>query len=128
RAIHFKMTKVQYLFLYLLHNRSNVVRKEYLLDTLWGDLEEKNAFSQLYNAVYILRKELEPYKRYIKIMTFSDSYQLDITNTVVDVDAFEAAIPTLPILDEHTYGIYQQTVDMYTGNFLNEYDYLWIEN
>jgi len=126
--IHFKMTKVQHLFIYLLHNRSRIVRKEYLLEMLWGDLEEKNAFSQLYNAIYIMRKELEPYKKYVEITTFSDSYRLDLTNTIVDVDEFEFAIPTLPIIDEHTYATHQQIVDIYAGNFLTEYDYLWVEN
>src|SRR5699024_2064478 len=126
--IHFKMTKVKHLFIYLLHNRSRIVRKEYLLEMLWGDLEEKNAFSQLYNAIYIMRKELEPYKKYVEITTFSDSYRLDLTNTIVDVDEFEFAIPTLPIIDEHTYATHQQIVDIYAGNFLTEYDYLWVEN
>jgi len=126
--IHFKMTKVQHLFLYLLHNRARLVRKEYLLEMLWGELEEKNAFSQLYNAIYIMRKELDPYKKHIEITTFSDSYRLDLTNAVVDVDEFEFAILTLPIIDEQTYTMHQQIVDIYTGNFLTEYDYLWVEN
>lgn len=126
--IHFNMTKIQHLFIYLLHNRSRLVRKEHIVDMLWDDLEEKNAFSQLYNAIYIMRKELEPYEKFIEITTFSDSYRLDLTNTIVDVDEFEQAIPKLPPINETTYETHQQILDIFSGNYLTDYDYLWVEN
>lgn len=126
-SIHFKMTKVQHLFIYLLHNRARLIRKEHIIDMLWADLGEKNAFSQLYNAIYMIRKELEPYARYIQVTTFSDSYRLDLTNTIVDVDEFELAIPRLPSLNHQTILLHQQIIDSFSGNFLEDYDYLWVE-
>jgi len=127
-SIHFKMTKIQHLFIYFLHNRARLVRKEYIIDMLWGDLEEKNAFSQLYNAIYIIRKELEPYERFIQITTFSDGYRLDLINAIVDVDEFELAIPTLPPIDDTSYVSHQHIIDVFSGNYLIDYDYLWVEN
>lgn len=127
-SIQFKMTKVQHLFIYLLHHRTKLVRKEQLIDMLWDDLEEKNAYSQLYNAIYIIRKKLIPYQKFIEIMTFPDSYRLDLKNAITDVDGFESVIPTLPKLTEETYPFHQQVIDIYTENFLLDYDYMWVEN
>ena len=127
-SIHFKMTKVQHLFIYLLHNRTRLVRKEHIIEMLWEGLEEKNAFSQLYNAIYIMRKELEPYEKFIQISTFSDSYRLDLTNAIVDVDEFELAIPTLLPIDDTSYTSHQNIINMFSGNYLIDYDYLWAEN
>lgn len=126
--IHFNMTKIQHLFIYFLHNRGRLVRKEHIIDMLWEDLEEKNAFSQLYNAIYIMRKELEIYENFIQISTFSDSYRLDLTNAIVDVDEFELSIPTLPSIDESSYVSHQHIIDIFSGNYLIDYDYLWVEN
>lgn len=127
-SITFNMTKIQHLFIYFLHNRSRQVRKEHIIEMLWGDLEEKKAFAQLYNAIYVIRKELGPLESYLKISTFSDSYRLDLVNTIVDVDEFELAIPTLRPIDDTTYSSYQTIIDRFTGNYLIEYDYLWAEN
>lgn len=126
--IQFKMTKVQHLFIYLLHHRSRLVRKDQLIDLLWDDLEEKNAYSQLYNAIYIIRKKLMPYQKFVEIVTFPDSYQLDLNNAATDVDEFESTIPALPNLTEDTYPAHQQAIDIYTDNFLLDYDYMWVEN
>lgn len=127
-SIQFNMAKVQQLFIYMLYNRTRLVRKEQLIDMLWEELEEKRALSQLYNAIYMIRKQLAPYEKFINITTYADSYRLNVSNTVIDVDLFEDKIAALPTLSDKNFQHHQEVIDYYTDNYLIDYDYLWVEN
>src|SRR5690625_2801800 len=126
-SVQFKMAKVQQLFLYLLHFQTRLVRKEELIDMLWPNLEETNAFSQLYNAIYMIRKEIAPYDENISIQTYADSYKLELNHTVTDVREFEANIPLLPSLNEGSIKSYEETLELYKGNYLEGYHYEWAD-
>ncbi len=126
-SIQFNMAKVQQLFLYLLHYQSRLVRKEELIDMLWPNLEERKAFSQLYNAIYMIRKEIAPYEENISITTYSDSYKVELNHTVTDVREFEASIPLLPPLTEQSITSYEELLVLYKGNYLEGYDYEWAD-
>ncbi len=126
--MQFKLTKTQHVFIYLLHFRTKLVRKDELIDLLWDDLDEKRAYSQLYNAIYIIRKELAPYEKYISITTYSDSYRLELNHTVVDVEQFEFSLPTLPRLDENSLEQFIKVIELYKGDYLVGYDYYWADN
>src|SRR5690625_686345 len=80
--IQFNLIKTQHVFIYLLHYRTKLVRKEELIELLWKNLDEKKAYSQLYNAIYMIRKRLAPYRKYITISTYSDSYRLELKDTI----------------------------------------------
>ncbi len=124
----FNTTKIQQLFLYLLHHRSKLVGKEQLIDLLWRDLEDKKAASQLYNAIYMIRKEVEPFNDHITIISRSGGYQLDFNNTLIDVEQFESSLSQLSNLNKTTINNYQRVLKMYTGHYLQGYFYDWIDS
>src|SRR5690625_1024787 len=60
--IQFKLTKTQHVFIYLLHFRKKVVRKDELIDLLWEELDEKStrlnsSHVAISYAVFCLKKK-----------------------------------------------------------------------
>lgn len=124
--IAFKKTKIQQLFLYLLHHRSKRVEKAKLIELFWGNLEPKQAISQLYNAIYMIRKKIEPFDEHLTITSYTGFYQLNVFHVLIDVDHFESSLSYLSNLNESSIEDYKKVLKMYTGHYLQGYDDDWI--
>ncbi|MBP2241579.1 two-component SAPR family response regulator [Cytobacillus eiseniae] len=126
--LRFRTTKIQQLFIYMLHRRGHVIEKHELIDLIWPDLEPKKALSQLYTAIYNLRKTLAPFERHFHITNTLDGYVMTFEDLLIDVDEFERLIRSGDSLSHETIADYEQAVNLYKGEYLQDYDYFWIIN
>jgi len=125
--LKWRTTKSQELFLYLLHYRGKTIRKSELIELLWPDFQEDRAYSQLYTAIYHTRKTLNKYSDHFKIKNMGEGYVLSTKNVVIDLVEWEFKINSAPPLNIKTIGAYEENMKLYTGVYLQEYDYLWAE-
>lgn len=128
RMLHWRTTKAQELFLYLLQHRGQLVRKSMLIDLLWPEYDSCKVSSQLYSAVYQMRRTLKPYRERFQVETHTDGYILRLHNVIVDAKDWEHKINTAPPICAETIEYYEQTMRLYTGDYLQEYDFWWAES
>ncbi|WMT39315.1 response regulator [Paenibacillus sp. D2_2] len=126
--LQWRTSKAQELFLYLLQHREQLVRKSVLIDLLWQDHDPEKIYSQLYTTVYHIRKALEPYKDCFQIANTTDGYVLHLNQIVLDICEWDRRLSILPPLSANSIDIYQELIKMYTGDYLQEYDYWWAES
>ncbi|WP_134684868.1 response regulator [Brevibacillus migulae] len=126
--LRWRTSSAQELFLYLLQHRGQLVRKSVMVDLLWPDTDSSRTYSQLYTAVYHIRKVLQRFEPHIKLQNVMDGYMLNLENALVDVDEWEKHIRALPPLSEETVDEYEKLLAAYTGDYLQEYEYWWAES
>ncbi|AZS16189.1 response regulator [Paenibacillus lutimineralis] len=126
--LQWRTSKAQELFLYLLQHREQLVRKSVLIDLLWQDHDSEKIYSQLYTTVYHIRKALEPYKDRFQIANTTEGYVLHLNQIVLDINEWDRRIGTLPPLTADSIDLYQELTKLYTGDYLQEYDYWWAES
>lgn len=127
-TINWRTTKAQELFLYLLHHRNKTVRKDQLIDLLWNHFDEEKAYSQLYTAIYHIRKSLSPFDQFLSIKNLQNGYMLETKNVVIDIVEWENEIVSLPPISLENISLYEHQMEAYKGAYLQEYDFLWAEN
>lgn len=125
--IRWRTNKAQELFLYLLQHRDQLVRKSVLIDLLWPEYDPVKAYAQLYTTVYHIRKKLEPYAAYFKLTNAMDGYMLSMEHVQLDVDIWETFMNAGRPLNEQTIGEYERIEEMFAGEYLEDYDYVWAE-
>src|SRR5690625_2268014 len=124
KIVKWRTTKAQELFLYLLHHAGKTVRKSILAELLWPDFEQDKAYSQLYTAIYHIRKTLAKYKEYFSIKNIQEGYALIMKNSKIDIVEWENQIKKLPIIDLEVIESYENVMEIYTNAYLEVYDYL----
>lgn len=125
--LHWRTSKAQELFLYLLQHRGQLVRKSSLIELLWPEYELSKVYSQLYTAVYHIRKTLAPYDRHFQIMNMTEGYCLELEDVIIDVDEWEQFLAEGQPLSADSIQDYSKIVKLYVGDYLQEYDYWWAE-
>ncbi|CAM4523001.1 response regulator [Paenibacillus macerans] len=126
--LQWRTTKAQELFLYLLQHRGRLVRKSTLIDVLWPEYETDKVNSQLYTSVYHIRKTLKPYGDHFQIVNTMEGYILNTHQVRLDIDEWEAKLAALPPVSGDSLDAYLETMKIYTGDYLQEYDYWWTES
>ncbi|TLS48521.1 response regulator [Paenibacillus antri] len=126
--IRWRTAKAQELFLYLLQHRGQLVRKSALVELLWPEYEPNKAFSQLYTAVYHIRKTLEPMNTRFHLSNATEGYILDVDHVRLDVEEWEQRLQTLLPVDDRTIEEIEQVMAAYTGDYLQDYEYVWAES
>lgn len=125
--IKWRTTKSQELFLYLLHYYNKTVRKSELIELLWPDFEQDKAYSQLYTTIYHIRKAINKYSNHFKIVNMGEGYVLHITNATIDLVEWEKKIKSTPPLNTETISSYEKIMSLYSGGYLQKYNYLWAD-
>ncbi len=126
-SIPWRTSKSQELFAYLIHRRTQPVRKDALLDLLWPEADLKRGYTQLYTAIYQIRKTLTARGIDIQIGNHEKGYLLHLNGLKLDVDEWERGLQQAPPLTADTLAQHMALVDLYRGDYLAEYDYLWAE-
>ncbi|GIP23745.1 response regulator [Paenibacillus sp. J22TS3] len=126
--LHWRTTKAQELFLYLIQHRGQLVRKSTLIDLLWPEYDPDKVYAQLYTAVYHIRKTLEPYGTCFQISNTTEGYLLTLSQVMIDVEEWENRLqestpPSADTIDDHI-----EILKLYTGDYLQQYDYWWAES
>jgi two-component SAPR family response regulator len=125
--LQWRTSKAQELFLYLLQHRGQLVRKSSLIDLLWPEHELTKVYSQLYTAIYHIRKTLSPYTGHFQITNMTEGYCLELKDVTVDVDEWEYFKSQDIPLSPTTLDNYIKMEKLYVGDYLQEYDYWWAE-
>ncbi|WP_203363352.1 response regulator [Bacillus sp. REN10] len=120
--------KAEELFLYLLQHRNQLIHKSTLVDTLWPEHDEEKVYNQLYTAIYYVRKKLKEFGEHFQLKNTSDGYILTLINVILDVEEWETQNQSTPPLREETIHYYTDLLTLYTGDYLQGYDYWWAES
>ncbi|MEF3304068.1 response regulator [Paenibacillus sp. GYB003] len=126
-AIPWRTTKAQELFAYLLHHRDQPVRKDVLLELLWPEVDMKKGYTQLYTAIYQIRKTLEAMGAGVRVVSYEKGYRLELGKVTLDVEEWEKGVMDAK-LDSETVERHLALLELYRGHYLAEYDYLWAES
>lgn len=125
--VKWRTKKTQELFIYLLYHSGKTIRKSELAELLWPDFEQERAYSQLYTAIYNIRKSLAKFSKHLSIKSIHVGYTLLVENTIIDIKEWESKLKSLPPVHIDTVSEYEKVMNLYTGTFLEEYEYLWAE-
>src|SRR5699024_1578770 len=71
------------LFLFLLHNRGDLIDKFQIKEIVWEDFDISD--SLLHTTVSYIRKTLKDYKNYLSVELRGDAYYLDMKQVHLDV-------------------------------------------
>jgi two-component system LytT family response regulator len=126
-AVRWKTFRAQELFCFLLQYRGKPVRKEVLLEQLWPDVDWKRGVTQLYTAIYQIRKQLQTENITIQISNLEEGYMLELNGALLDIEVWEEQLAQAPALTESTLGAHLQIASLYKGDYFGEYAYLWAE-
>lgn len=120
-----RTAKVRELFALFLQNRPSGIFRKTLLETLWSDLPEEKALSNLNTCNYYLRKFLQSTGTDISLQYKSGYYSLDLGSVSCDIDLFEhsetlATSPSEQSIDDILYG-----VSLYRGTYFEDVKCEW---
>ncbi|KWX74334.1 hypothetical protein AML91_16225 [Paenibacillus jilunlii] len=129
-AIRWRTSKAQELFAYLFHNRNRFVSKDSLIELLWPDFNLKRASTHLYTTIYQIRQSLKQADIGLQISSASggEGYTMETGSLLVDSYEWEKGILTLGPIDAENCEKHQHLFYFYSGDYLNDYDYLWAES
>lgn len=125
--VKWRTSKVQELLAYLLLHRNKPVDKDHLLEVLWPEFSIEKAKVHLYGVVYHLRKLFADLDLQVSIKNVQNGYRLNLHDTPLDIDIWEDLVQRLPQLDADTVSAYQHCMQLYTGDYLADHDYIWAE-
>ncbi|NMI05804.1 response regulator [Paenibacillus sp. SZ31] len=126
-TIRWKTFKAQELFSFLLQYRDKPVRKQVLLEQLWPEIEWKRGVTQLYTAIYQIRKQLQSEQVNIQISNLDEGYMLQLNGASLDMDTWEKRVAEAPAVTALTMDLHLQISSLYKGPYLGETTYLWAE-
>ncbi|QQK81433.1 response regulator [Salicibibacter cibi] len=123
--VRWRTSKARELFAFLVHHRQKPVQKIDLIELLWPETDGDKGMTQLYASIYQIRKTIASVGFNIHITSHHDSYMLDLNGITFDVDVWEQRLSELSTVSDDTLPRFQALIDMYPGDYLEEYDYLW---
>lgn len=126
-VISWRTAKAQELFLYLLHYCGKSIHKAELIELLWPDYEPEKAYTQLYTAIYHIRRALRHYRKHLNIKNVQSGYTLQIEEAQIDIRSWESKLESAPKLELSTIELYEEIMEEYTGSYLEVNDYIWAE-
>lgn len=127
KHIKWRTTRAKDLFLYLLHNEGQANHKAALVDLFWSDLPEDSGYSQLYTAIYHIRKTIKIFNDHFSLRSLHESYILEAKDVVIDVIEWENNLTNLNELTNTTINQWEETMKLYSEHFLKDYDMFWIQ-
>lgn len=126
--VKWRTAKVRGVFSFLLHSHGKYISKDSLVDLFWPTVSLEKAFSQLYSAIYQIRKSLTEYQIPITITNIDNGYILELNHIIYDVHVFEQHMHKLPELAEDTLNTHLELIELYSGDFFYKEDYTWAES
>ncbi|SEM69941.1 Two-component response regulator, SAPR family, consists of REC, wHTH and BTAD domains [Paenisporosarcina quisquiliarum] len=129
QLIHFKTAKVKELFGFFLTNINTYINRDILIESLWPGQDYKKSKIHLHTCLSYLRKTLDELG-YSNCITFSDqSYFFTLEPIYCDAIELKKYLQSLDKLDVTNIQIAENTVKLYTGEYmeLNRYDWAFVE-
>ncbi|WP_208588466.1 response regulator [Gracilibacillus suaedae] len=126
-SIKWRTAKSKELFLYLLHHEGKLVLKSELVETLWEETDVDKAFAHLYVSIYNIRHALRELNNFMKISNIEDGYLLQLQNVQIDKKEWKKQLLEAPATNMNTIETHEEIMQLYTGNYLENVDYLWLQ-
>ncbi|MBD8005340.1 response regulator [Bacillus norwichensis] len=127
--VKWRTAKTKELFAYLIHHRNQSIRKDVLLELFWNQEDLKSGYSQLYTAIYHIRRMLKSIGFNITINSLENSYRLELNDVLLDVDVWEKGMEgETRYITRSRFLKQRKILDLYKGDFVGEEDYSWAEN
>lgn len=120
-----RTAKVRELFALFLQNRPNGIYRQTLLKTLWGNLSEEKALSNLNTCNYYLRKFLKETQTDISLNYKRGYYSLDLGSVVCDADIFKHAEALAVSLSEKNLRDVLYAASLYRGKYFEDVKCDW---
>ncbi|CAM3836704.1 AfsR/SARP family transcriptional regulator [Alkalicoccus chagannorensis] len=125
--LRWRTSKVQQLFLYLMQHRNQWVEKAQLIELLWPEYETERAYSQLYTAVYHVRKTIKPFHHAFSLHSSGGGYVIQIHDADIDADRFASVLQEHPVPHADNVNELEEAMALYKGPYLEHKDYVWAE-
>lgn len=126
--VRWRLSKAKELFAYFVQHRQKMIPKDVLIELFWSETDLEKGLVCLNTAIYRIRKTLKSIDFNITITNYDNNYLLELNDTLLDVVQWEEGIKMLPPLSEETLSKYQEYINLYSGDYLRDIDYLWAEN
>lgn len=130
QALKWRTGKAQELFAFMLHHRDSILDKEALIEMFWPELETSRALQYLYTTVYQIRQTLKHSgidQIRIASGSFESGYRLTTGNLKLDTEEWKKRILELGTPSMLNAVNYEFALDLYKGDYLSEYGYVWAE-
>lgn len=118
--ISWRTAKAKEIFTFLLLRQNEEIKKDYLIDNFFSDLDMKNAFDLLYTTIHQIRKLLKQIEFDISIISKNNAYKLVMNEIVLDINEWDRIIN-----EPYTYSNWSGLLDLYKGPLLENEGYLW---
>ncbi|MBK3495847.1 response regulator [Viridibacillus sp. YIM B01967] len=120
KEVKWRTRKVKELFIFLWHNRENLIHKANVVEALWPEMEATKAVTLLHTTVYQLRKALKDIGVENSITLVNDHYKLSVplTSDVLELKEIVQTKDTHPLKVE-------RALELYSGDYLEGDVYPW---
>ncbi len=127
KTFQWKTSKAQEVFAYFLYQNNQPVRKDYLIDQFFPNVDYNRGSTQLYTTIYQIRKALREYRDILSLQNCIEGWQLYIYNAHIDSVVWENGLRKHTEVTEENFFEHQQLLSLYRGDYLEIYDYIWAE-
>jgi len=128
QSIHWRTSKAQELFAYLVHNRNRAsIRKEEIIDLLWADYDLQKSSALLHTTIYQIRQTIKHIDSSVQIQFIDGGFRLLLGNVLLDSEEWERALQELAPVSTANIDEHEQLLTLYTGDYLEDHHYLWAE-
>ncbi|MFC0330429.1 response regulator [Paenibacillus sepulcri] len=127
-SIPWRTFKAQELFSFLLLHREQLIRKDMLLELLWPEVDYKKGYTQLYTTAYQIRKTIAALDVTLVLKSNEKGYKLEVNGLPLDIEVWEQGVMGTPALTKDTLDHHLALTELYRGDYLADYDYLWAES
>ncbi|MEX3914062.1 response regulator [Bacillus paralicheniformis] len=125
--VKWRTSKAREIYAYLLHHHGHVISKDVLIDLFWPDHDVSKASTQLYTAIYQIRKLIERLPFSQSIEKTDTGYVLRISGVKVDADEWEKSLKEAPPIHMATINRHMELLLAYENHYFMEHGYLWAE-
>ncbi|AOM84068.1 response regulator [Salisediminibacterium beveridgei] len=126
--LNWRTAKARELFLYLLHHQNKTVSKAEIVEMIWSGVSVQKAYSQLYTAVYHIRKTLSPFHEHLQLINVDEGYRLKVEKTNVDIFEWKKVLlETEEYIANGSSKTIETKLEQYDGDYLAYSDLVWPE-
>ncbi|MBB4823284.1 two-component SAPR family response regulator [Sporosarcina luteola] len=123
--VKWKTAKVKELFAFFFTHLHDSIQRDFIIETLWPEVEYQRAKIQLHTTMSYLRKMLDS-MGFTKSINFSNgNYTLSIDRFECDAHQFEKLMEDHPVLTDATIGMFEEIVQQYSGDYMESNGYEW---
>ena len=128
QTFQWRTAKAQELFAYLIHHRGHTVHKETILDWMWPEYEIEKSTTHLHTTIYQIRRVIKQLGLDILVKYQDEGYRLELGTLMLDAEIWEQGVRSAPPVEPETLQHHHVLLEMYRGDYLADYRYIWAES